>query len=59
MVTQKTMETFYLACGYGPQDAKTRAGRYMVLQDRFEWARKALEEMSDEDEWKITEKYND
>jgi hypothetical protein len=53
MISKKTMETFYLACGYGPWDAKNRAGCYMNLQEKFNAAREALAEMTEEDEYRI------
>ena len=59
MVSQKTMETFYLACGYGPWDAKNRAGNYMNLQRKFEETRQALEDMTDEDELRMEDKLNE
>ena len=60
MVSNETMVTFYRACGYGEWDSIQRAGRYMNLQNKFNAAREALEEMTEEDQYKLqlTEKDN-
>ena len=50
MVCKQTMIKFYKACGYSDWEALNRAGQYINLQAKFEWARDALAEMTEEDE---------
>jgi len=58
MPSKNTMITFYKACGYGPNESRIRAGRYIELQTQFNEANKELSEMTDEDGRKLEETKN-
>ena len=51
--TQKTMITFYLACGYDFDVAVKRADKYMKLQKEFHQVQTALAAMTEQDEFRL------
>ena len=61
MLNEKTMLTFYIACGWEPDVALERAKRYMHLQEVFHNAQQKMAEMSEQDEFRlqISEKEHD
>ena len=53
MLNIKTMRVFYLGCGYSEIEANDRAHRYIALQTRFRTAQEQMQEMAEEDEYKL------